>query len=267
MSDRMRQGLEKRESHELFVFHRALEILAVLADQRDVVDVPTLCKLTGLHRSSAYRYLRALIEDGYVARNGEGRYRLGCRLFELARLALEHMDIRRIAHPLLVRLSEATETTVHLARLDGPEVVYIDKVETERSLPLRSRVGGRAPAHCTGVGKALLAFTERERACALVSRVEFKPFTAATIRDAPSLLADLELARRRGYTVDAGEHEEGIHCVAAPVLDPFGEVAAAVSVTDLARRIDARLTWYAASVIKTCTEIETAFSGGEEWNG
>lgn len=243
------------------VLGRGLELLELVARSRRGLRVAEIEQAISLHRSSIYRYLNTLVSAQYLERGQGGRYRLGPKVLELAGLALEHLDIREVAHPLLIELSEAADATVHLCRLDGTEVVYLDKVETHRSLPLCSRIGGRAPAYCTGVGKALLAFLPFERLETVLTRIRFKRFTASTITDREALLLELSAVRERGYALDRGEHEEGIHCVAAPIFDLYGEPIASLSVTDLARKIQGNEECYARQVMRVARAISRALGG------
>jgi len=234
---------------------RGLTILEHLANSRDGLSVAQLASLIGLHRSSVYRYLSALMEQGYVVRSEEGCYALGPRVLELATIVLERIDVRQVARAALIRLCEETEATVHLSQLNGSEVVYLDKVESSRTLPLHSRIGGRAPSYCTGVGKALLAHLHPERLERILGRLELTALTDNTIVAPEELRRELSKVRNAGYAVDRGEHEEGIHCVAAPVFDYKGDVVVAVSATDIKRKIQGNEDWYARMVQRTAEDV------------
>ncbi len=231
-----------------------------IARARQGLSVQELEKEIELHRSSIYRYLSVLKESGYVKREN-GRYQLGFKVLELAFLLLDRLDIRKIAHPYLIELSEITQATVHLCQLDGAEVVYLDKVETSRSLPLYSRIGGRAPAYCTGVGKALLAFLPPKRLERVLGQITFKHYTDRTITDKERLLRELAETKRRGYALDKEEHEEGIQCVAAPIFGFTGEPIASISVTDIARKIVGKEKELAAEVVRIAKGISHAMGG------
>jgi len=220
------------------VMLRGLELLEYLADARNGCGAKDVAEFLGVHRSSVYRYLSLLVERGYVERTDESSYRIGPKILELANLVLDRMDLREIARPFLIELCQQTDTTVHLCRLDGADVVYLDKVETDRSLPLVSRVGGRAPAYCTGVGKALLSHISPERRHFILRDVKMEAFTPTTHVTMASLEQDLGGIRECGYAEDRCEHEEGISCVAVPIFDFYGEVVASISATDLSRRLD-----------------------------
>lgn len=219
------------------VLSRGLEILDLLVHSREGLSADQLAIQLGLHRSSMYRYLNTLTATGYAERSSGGAFRCGSKILDLASFVLEKIDLRNIARPFLSALCERTQATVHLCRLHGSEVVYLDKIETERSLPIYSRVGGRAPAYCTGVGKALLSFVSPERLKRILAQTEFRRYTPKTLCGAEELCRELEDVRIKGYALDVGEHEEGIHCVAVPIFDFYGEPVAAISVTDVPRRI------------------------------
>ncbi len=195
------------------------------------------------------------MEQEYVVRSDDSCYELGPRVLELATIVLERTDVRQLARSALIRLCEETEATVHLSQLNGSEVVYLDKVETSRTLPLHSRIGGRAPSYCTGVGKALLAHLHPEQLELILARLELNAFTDNTIVERGQLRRELASIRDVGYAVDSGEHEEGIHCVAAPVFDYKGEVVVAISVTDIKRKIQGNEDWYARMVKRAADEI------------
>jgi len=247
----------QRSSSE--VFARGLDLLDLVAESRYGLTIDQLAEARKMHRSSMYRYVAPLLERSYVRKTSEGRYALGPRLLELASLLLERLDMRNIGHPLLVALSEGLHATVHLARLEAAEVVYLDKVQTYRSLPLVSRIGGRQPAYCTGLGKALLAFLSEERLREILSLVEYKQFTPNTITDAERLRAELAVVRTRGYAVDDEEHEPGISCVAFPIFDLYGEPIGAISATSTTREFNSKIDAYVDAVQEAAQKVSQAF--------
>ena len=230
------------------ILGRGLKLLECLAESPQGLSVRELGDMLHMHRTSVYRYLKALLATQYAKRNADGRYHVGPRMFEITGIALAGLDLRNVAHPYLLELSESTEATVHMCQLNGLEMVYIDKVETSRSLPLFSRIGARAPVYATGVGKALLAFSPPERREMIISSLEMRPYTPKTIVDKVRFAEELDAIGKRGYALDQGEHEEGIACLAAPIVDLYGEVIAALSITDIERVIVAKEAEYAAKV-------------------
>ncbi|MGF1429319.1 IclR family transcriptional regulator [Kitasatospora sp. LaBMicrA B282] len=208
---------------------RALALLAELAEGERSLE--QLATLLGVHKSTALRLLRSLEQARLVHRDPAHRYHLGAGLFALAGRALEQRPVRRIAAPHLAELNAATGQTVHLAALEGGEVVYVDKYESRQPVRMYSRIGLPVPLHCAAVSKVLLAGlppTERRR---LVGTVEFTPFTARTLTTPQALLAELDTVAEQGWAQDRGEHESFVNCVAAPVRDATGRVVAAVSLS------------------------------------
>jgi len=160
-------------------------------------------------------------------------------------------------HPFRVKLRDETQKKVHLCVLDGAEVVYFDKVEGHPSLPVISRIGSRAPAYCTGVGKALLSSLPTDQVVELLRKSPLPKRTPTTITDPVQLLEELKKTRDRGYAIDNGEHEEGIKCFAAPIRGYGGETVGAISITGLKRELDdeTEAEWLIAVLKKTAAEI------------
>jgi DNA-binding IclR family transcriptional regulator len=187
-----------------------------------------LAEVLGTHKSTVLRTLQLLEKYGWVRREGDlPVFSLGLRLVGLSNSILEELDIRKVARPQLDRLGAATKETVHLGVMDGAEMVYLDKVESVHPVRMYSRIGGRAPLHCTGVGKVLLSHTPVEDWPSL----ELRRYTARTIVDREDLFEAGADIRRRGWGWDEEEHEEGVRCIAAPVFGPNHDIVAAVSVS------------------------------------
>jgi DNA-binding IclR family transcriptional regulator len=237
------------------ILFRGLAILELLAKAPEGLPAPEIAEAMGLHRSSIYRYLKVLVDQGYIMKGDDGRFVLGARILELASLALERNDLRNVAHPELIELCSQTGGTVHLCRLDEAEVIYLDKVETARTLPLYSRIGGRAPAYCTGVGKVLLAYLHPEQLDRAIEGTEFRKHTEATVTDPDQLRENLKVIAEQGYALDCGEHEEGVHCVAVPLFDLTGEAVASISVTDLRRKVEGNEEFYLHHALSAASRI------------
>ncbi|AFM16387.1 transcriptional regulator [Mycolicibacterium chubuense NBB4] len=185
-----------------------------------------IVRRTGLPRSSAHRMLERLVALRWLRRDGRD-YELGMRLVELGSLALHQDRIHRAAIPLLRDLHRATGLVVHLAVLDGSDVVYLEKIGDQMAAAIPTRVGGRQPAHCTAVGKAILADNDSANAHAVVDLSARK--TRYSIASASQLAADLAKVRAHGIAVEREESLPGFGCVAAPI-GPAGQAVAAVSV-------------------------------------
>lgn len=175
-----------------------------------------------------------------VERTINGKFRLGLRLFDLGNRAIEQYDLRDRAQPHLRRLVTETEETAHLCILEGTHVIYIDKIEPARSVRMITRIGASNPVHCTSVGKAILAFLPEDRAADVLRRIRFERFTHRTVTTVEALRAEMEKTRRRGYAVDDEELEEGLRCIAVPLLDAQRLPIAAVSISGPSFRVTAQ---------------------------
>jgi len=217
------------------ILEKGLKLLEELAESAEGLTVVELAERIGVHKTSTYRYINSFLDMGYVQSDGDGRYHLGNKILELGSQKLRRMPLRETAHPFLVKLSADTQKTVHLCVLDGHDVIYIDKIESHRTLPIMSRIGSRAPAYCTGVGKALLSVLPTDQVVSLLQEAPLKKRTPTTITDPIKLLEEIKITAERGYAIDNGEHEEGIKCFAAPIKEYGGDVVGAVSLTGLKR--------------------------------
>ena len=182
-----------------------------------------LVRRTGLPRSSAHRMLERLVQLRWLRRSGRD-YELGMRLVELGSLAVHQERLVRAAHPLLGELHCATGLVVHLAVLDESDVVYLEKVGDRMTSAIPTRVGGRQPAHCTAVGKAMLAYCDEDAGVDLQARK-----TRYSISSSSQLAVELAKVRAHGIAFEREESLLGFGCVAAPIGSP-GEAVAAVSV-------------------------------------
>jgi DNA-binding IclR family transcriptional regulator len=208
---------------------RALVLLSELA--KDAKTLDQLAETVEVHKSTVLRLLRTLESHHFVRREGPRHYRLGSALFDLANQALEDRDVRRSSQPALAELNTRTGHTVHLATYEDGEVVYIDKYEGSHSVRMYSRVGKRAPVHCTAVGKVLVAAMPPTRRTEIAESIDYAVRTGNTITNPADFLAELDNVAKRGYAVDNAEHEDFIHCIAAPIRGADGVVLAAASMS------------------------------------
>jgi DNA-binding IclR family transcriptional regulator len=210
---------------------KAFVILEYLANNPDPVELSTLSRALTINKSTAYRYLSTLETLGYVVQNNETScYNLGSKALWLASKFLDNLDLHAQAHPILKQIREETGETIHLAYLENFEVVYVDKIDGKSPVKMASRIGNRMPAHCTGLGKALLAFRPESEWKEYVKKVGLKYHTKNTITQPEEFYDHLRMIRERGYSIDNSENEEGIRCVALPIRDHEGNVIAALSI-------------------------------------
>ncbi|MBB5967413.1 IclR family transcriptional regulator [Planomonospora venezuelensis] len=214
---------------------RALRILQLLSRSATGLTLDELVSASGLPRSSLHRLLAALKHRGFAAQyNSHSPYFLGSEAVAVAFGYYERMDLRTLIRPVMVTLQQRLQETVHMAMLDGGDVVYMDKVESTQAMRITSVIGGRNPAHCTGVGKAMLAWTYPTDEAIRMWIEKYAPLTGRTRNTLTSparLIAELARIRDEGHAVDMEESEDGVRCVAIPVF--FGKPApvAGISVT------------------------------------
>jgi IclR family acetate operon transcriptional repressor len=217
---------------------RSLRLLEALADTQSasLVDLAAAAQLSP---STAHRLLGTLVAEGYAGRSEDDQhYRLGYRVPALARSAETPLqDLRDAARPVLTRLRDAFGETANLVVLDGPAIVYVEQVESERAVRMFSRIGNRVAAHASGGGKALLASLPSERLDQLLGRQPLAALTPQTLTERPALDAELADIRDRGWAIDDREYDEDVVCVAAAITESSDVPAAAITVSGPVERM------------------------------
>lgn len=217
---------------------RAARVLECFSRERPALTNAQLARELGLSKSTLTRLLYSLERAGFVDRSQRtGEYRLTAKLYRLGSIYIGNLNLLSEAKPVLRDLAQLTGETVHLGILDQDQVLYVDKIDGSHSIGMRSRLGTRAPAYCTAMGKVLLAGLEERELADYLGRAELTPRTANTITDPEELTRHLRLVRRLGYGLDEVEHEDGVKCVAGPVRDASGRMAGAISVSAPAFRL------------------------------
>ena len=237
---------------------RAILLLEELAMHKDGCGITRLANLTGLHKSTVHRILNSLLVKGYIDKDGKSdKYYLGIKFLNLSSAILDRMDVRKIARPLLEDLCANTGEVVHLSILSSGQAVYIDKVENpNRNVRMYSQIGKGVPLHCTGVGKALLAWHPVKDIEAILAKSGLEPFTKNTITNIEDMKKHLLEIKEQGFAYDEIEHEDGIRCVAAPIFNNKNSVVAAVSVSGMIIHItEDKMPKIRDEVIKTAKEI------------
>jgi DNA-binding IclR family transcriptional regulator len=211
------------------VTSRVLAMLAAFGADHRHLSLTQLSRRAGLPLATAHRLATELTAWGALERDAAGRYRIGLRLWEVGSLAPRGLGLREAALPFLEDLYEATHQNIQLAVLDGADVVYLERIPGRDSVSVLTRVGGRWPAHITGVGLVLLAYASPE----VQERYLAGPlarFTERTITDPVRLRRELAEVRRLGYAVSDGQVTLDALSVAAPVHGTGDEVVAALSI-------------------------------------
>lgn len=208
---------------------RAAAILGAFDEAHRELTLAALVRRSGLPRSTTHRTAMKMVGLGWLDKPGE-HYRIGTRLFEISGLAPIRLQLREAVLPVLQELYAATRATVQLGVLQDSEVLIVEKIAGHRPLAMLSQVGGKIPAHCSALGRAILAHGD-PAAIDVVIGAGLTPRTPRTITNGVSLRRELAAIPHRGWAIDREEGNVGINCVAAPIFGPLGEVVAAVSVT------------------------------------
>lgn len=252
-----------RASGQVQSLSRALKLLNALSYYTQGLSLSEVASEVGLPNSTAHRLLTTLQNERYVRFDNERSvWMIGVQAFRVGSTFVRSRDLVSIARPYMRRLMYQAGETVNLGIVDRGEVVYLAQVETQKMMRAIAGPGGRAPLHCSGIGKALLAFMrndDRERALA---SLQWHRETAKTLMSAEAIKAELPSIEQGNYAVDDEENAIGLRCVASVVFNEYGEPMAGLSVSGpTARLTDARLPALGAMVASIAGEI-TAELGG-----
>jgi sugar lactone lactonase YvrE/DNA-binding IclR family transcriptional regulator len=210
---------------------KGLYLLEVIGEHPTPPRFKDLQAATRLPKGTLARMLNTLVLFRLVRHeDSDNTYRLGHRLFELAHRVWESFDLRGAAAPVLDRLADEMRETAALCSIDNNEVLYIDQRSRGGAFGFRIEIGRRAPLHCTAGGKTLLAFAAPHERRAVLDQIVLERYTDRTIVDEDALVADLALARVRGYAISMEEHVAGVVSVAAPIFDHTGKAVAAIGI-------------------------------------
>lgn len=216
---------------------KALSVLDLVASKGRPVRLVDLQDEVSYPKATLYRLLQSLVKEGLLAFSPERQtYALGLRLVRLAHAAWSHSSLGPVARPMIEKLAAQVGETVHLAQLDQGQVLYVDKRNAVRPLEMYSQAGKVGPAYCTGVGKAMLAFLGEADLEAAIKRQAFYRYTPHTVTDANALKGELAQIGATGVSFDREEHEEGIICIAVPILTGAGRVIGGLSITSSVQR-------------------------------
>jgi prepilin-type processing-associated H-X9-DG protein len=197
-----------------------------------------------------------------VEKTEEGRYRMTFKVLELGMKKLERFEIRHTAHPMMQELSRAYGETVNLGFWDGHAIVHLDKINSTEILRMDSGLGSLAPAYCTGLGKAILAFLPKEEVDAYLETIQFEQLTPNTINSNDALKEALMVIRRKGVAIDNEELSIGLRCVGAPVFDYTGRASFALSISGPTHRMsDERIHAMSETLQAVCRRLSQKIGG------
>lgn len=230
---------------------KGMEVLRAFTIENCEWGVRELAEHLGYPRSTVQMLLRTLAETGLLIQTPNRRYRLGWGTFELAGVFLAQLELRKVALPVMENLADSIGEIVHLGVLDLGQVIYVEKVEGRKSIPLITRLGLRYPAHCTGIGKILLAHN-REK---YEMKLALTPLTSKTIVDMKTLQEELAQIQNEGVAYDREEAIIGLTCIAAPIRDYTGKVVAGISISAPTIRFMQREKQWAQMIRQAAEEI------------
>ncbi len=222
------------------VIDRSVSLLDAISQYEDAASLKLLSADTGLHPSTAFRILGALMESGLVEKNAAGHYRLGRKLAHLAGKVRQGLDLREQALDIMEALRDEIGETVNLTVRESDEVIYIERATPNRMMRVEQVIGSRAPLHVTAVGKLMLAELGESFLNAYTQRTGLKSYTPHTITTAPKLLEEIQQAHALGFAYDNEEAEEGVGCIGVLIYDGKQHVVAGLSISaPIERRKDA----------------------------
>jgi DNA-binding IclR family transcriptional regulator len=254
--DRQRVGVQS--------LGRAFAILEEVARHREGIGLADLSKRVGLHNSTTFHLAKTMVSLGYIRQEKDSkRYRVGRPLFALAASALDEIEMVNVATPILENLSRETGETSHFAVRMGDAVVVIARTSGPGAFQLTDRVGVVRPAHCTALGKVILASLGDDQLERFLERVELKPSTEKSITEIPALLREIEEIRRSGMAFDDGEFNLEVRCVAVPVRDFTGQIIGALGISGPIWRLSIQAAQSRARIVQRAAESLSAEFGAK----
>lgn len=256
---------KRRGPEGLRAMDRATTILFELAAHPEGLTLADLARQTGLTLTTVHRMIGTLRAHRLTRETPDGRQALGSGTLILARGFLGGLDFRVEALPVLVELRDATDEACHLGTLANPHIVYVDKLDSTRSVGVVSRIGATAPAVTTAVGRAILAYSSPETVDAVIASTAAQLGTRV---DADALHAELARTRQDGFSRDLGENERWVSCLGAPVFDESGSPVAAISLSIPTERFEpARVAEWGGLVRRSADRISAALGHATDWPG
>lgn len=255
--DRQRSGVQS--------LGRAFAILEEVARHREGIGLAELSKLVGLHNSTTFHLAKTMVSLGYMRQERDSkRYRVGRPLFALAASALDEIEMVNLATPVLEDLSRESGESGHFAVRMGDSVVVIARTSGAGAFQLTDRVGVVRPAHCTALGKIILASLRPDQLKRFLERVELKPSTKKSITDPSALLREITEIRRDAIAFDDGEFNAEVRCVAVPVYNFTGEVIGALGISGPIWRMTDQVLQSRAKLVQVAAKRLSAEFGARD---
>ena len=236
---------------------KALHVLEHVASFERPVRFAEVLENAPYPKGTVYRMLQTLrVEKMLDYDETQQTYSLGIRLMGLAHAAWKNASLAPVARPFVEELAANTGETVHVAQIESGQVLFVDKLKATDRFETLAEAGKIAPAYCTGVGKAMLAFMAPKRLELALQQQAFFKYTPATHTSAQDLMTELDHIRKDGITFDREEHEQGIISIAAPILSDNGRVLGAVSIaTSTSRHSLKEIEAFRPALLETVKKI------------
>ncbi len=224
-------ALDSKQPESVAAVLKVFAILQALGE-RDETGISDLSMRLAMPKATIYRFLQTMKSLGYVRQEADSeRYGLTMRMYELGTKALQYPNLIELAKAHMQTLADQTGETVHLGTLIDSEIIYVHKVDSRHMLGMYSRVGRRAPLHCTAIGKVLLAWEDPARVDRILEGCDFKRYREKTITSRKAYLEELQRTRTQGFGQDREEFDDHIRCVAIPIFDRLNQPVAGLSVS------------------------------------
>jgi IclR family transcriptional regulator, pca regulon regulatory protein len=226
---------QPRDGDYVQSLERGLSVIRAFDADHQMLTLSEVAASTGLSRAAARRFLRTLVQLGYMRSEGS-RFALRPKVLELGYAYLSSLTLPEVSMPHLEQLVEQVHESSSVSELDGDDVVYIARVPTKRIMTVTISVGTRFPAYATSMGRVLLAAQPQDRLDAYLDATNLRGLTGHTITSPATLRSELGKIRTQGWALVDQELEEGLRSIAAPIRDAYGQVIAAINVSTHAGR-------------------------------
>jgi IclR family KDG regulon transcriptional repressor len=245
---------------------RAFAILEEIARHREGIGLADLSKAVGLHNSTTFHLAKTMVSLGYIRQEKDSkRYRIGLPLFALAASALDEIEMVNVATPVLEELSRQTGESGHFAVRMGDAVVVIARTSGPGAFQLTDRVGVVRPAHCTALGKVILASLRDDQLKRFLERAELRPSTKNSITEVAALLREIAEVRRTGIAFDEGEFNLEVRCIAVPARDFTGRIVGAIGISGPIWRQSQQALQAKAKIVQAAgARLSAAFGSKDE---
>lgn len=240
----------------LQTIQKAGELLALFDRSHTEWGVREVAEKLKMAKSSTHDLMASLAKLGFLNKTEDNRYRLGWRLVTLSEVLLATTELRQEAHPVMEELAVRYQETIHLAVLDDTQAVYVDKLEGRQAVRVElTSLGARLYAHCSALGKVLLAYSAEEEVKRIIKTAGLPRFTPNTITNEEELQQTLAKIQKQEYAYDLEEILPDLCCVAAPIRNHTGRVIAAISMSIPAYRFRRSQTEYRDAVMRSARAI------------